>query len=78
MSKSDNLPSAPSQGQEVDSTDKQDLLDWLKPDAPSEIREFASKAVLLSVSRSSSSYKAPLPPSEEFRRYDEVVPGAAD
>lgn len=80
MSNTDNVSGNPSEedvpSQEVELVDRQDISEWIKPDAPEEVLKAIHDA--LSLRRVSMSYKAPLPLSGEFRRYEEVLPGAAD
>ncbi len=63
---------------EIEAVDTQDLEQWIKPDAPPRVRNLIRSSISSSLVRISSSYSAPLPPSEEFRKYNEVEPTAAN
>jgi len=56
-------------------TNKKDLLRWVDPNAPPEIRKLF--LAVFSETKITSSYRGPLPPAEEFRKYNEVEEGAA-
>ena len=64
------------QNNKLEPANQQDISEWIKPDAPEGIIEAIREA--LSLRRVSMSYKAPLPLASEFRRYEEVLPGAAN
>ncbi len=63
---------------EIEAFDTQDLEQWIKPEAPKRVRNLILSTLLPERVRISSSNSAPLPPSEEFRKYNEVEPTAAN
>ncbi len=70
LSDGDSEPKVPSiKGQE-------EIQHWISPDAPPEVRELILQ--VFTAERITSTYSAPLPPAEDFRKYDEVHPGTAD
>ena len=55
---------------------EQEIQNWISSDASSEARELLLQ--VFTAEKITSSYSAPLPPAEDFRKYEQVHPGAAD
>ena len=64
---SKNAGEEDAKSKEIKPVDGQDISDWIKPEAPDKVR----RALLLR-------YEGPLPPSDEFRNYEDVYPGSAN
>lgn len=56
----------------ADTADDFDLKPWLKPDTPPDLVNRVRRIQRV------SSYSGPLPPADELRRYENVLPGSAD
>lgn len=76
MSEPSGVSNVPGEDQDLELLDKQDIANWIKPEAPEEVKEQILSALVLQ--SHSMVYKAPIPPAVEFRKYEDVLEGSAD